>query len=201
MPQEQDRIKLQIFTDAVLRESTEEAGEIMEELRRNSESTLKKLEAEYSEEAERYYRNRSAEISAAQSHRVAARMVENKHKLLSLREDCARAVFGDVRRRIAEFTKTEEYGEHMVALLQRAVDELGYGFSAEVFLRPEDMYLKDKLISSARGVSLAFSEGSFTLGGLRLVCPSRGRRVDLSFDSSLTDLIGHFSELSGMQME
>ena len=62
------------------------------------------------------------------------------------------------------------------------------------------MRFADELMNSASGVSLAFAEGSFALGGLSLVCLSKGRRVDMTFDSALSDMVGHFSELAGLNI-
>ncbi|MGI5936907.1 MAG: hypothetical protein ACOX7I_08920 [Oscillospiraceae bacterium] len=46
-----------------------------------------------------------------------------------------------------------------------------------------------------------FYTGAFSLGGLRVTCKAQGRRVDASFDTALEELIGHFSELTGIKVD
>ena len=49
-------------------------------------------------------------------------------------------------------------------------------------------------------LELTVLEGDFRLGGLCLYCPKKRVRADLSFDSAMSDMVGHFSEISGMEM-
>ena len=69
-----------------------------------------------------------------------------------------------------------------------------------VYLRPEDMHFSDELQESVTGVNLAFREGDFYLGGMRVVCPSKGQRIDMSFDTAMSDMLGHFTEITGINM-
>lgn len=193
--------KLKGFVESIMQESRAESEALLEQLERRRLADLAAIRRELEAEAAEYYERRSVEIRSRESTRISARAAENKRQLLQFREDCAKNVFNEVRKRIAEFTQSGEYPAHLGVLLRKAVAQLGYGFAAEVRLRREDMKHADYLLTQASGVSLGFREDSFELGGLRLVCPARGRRIDLSFDSALSDLVGHFSELTGMQME
>lgn len=192
--------KLKAFSSSILNEAIAESRRITDELHRRKLEMAKRTEAQIAEDTARRTKARINEIRAGESRRVAARMTENKRALLQFREDCATKTFDEVRERIVEFTASGDYLPHLKALLQRAVNALGYGFSATVYLRSEDMRFSDELMKSVSGVSLAFSEGDFSLGGLSLVCQSRGRRVDMTFDSAMSDMVGHFSELSGLNI-
>lgn len=193
--------KLRGFVDSIMAESRRESEGILEDLKRRREADLAVIRRELDAEVAEYYERRSLEIKARESMRVSARAAENKRQLLQFREDCAKSVFAEVRKEIEAFTQSSEYPEHLGKLLRKAVAQLGYGFAADVHLRREDMQYSDFLLTQVSGVSLGFREGTFSMGGLRLVCPARGRRIDLSFDSALSDLVGHFSELTGMQVE
>jgi vacuolar-type H+-ATPase subunit E/Vma4 len=193
--------KLQRFVDSIIDESSADAQEILKELEEKREEKLTKIRASLDTEVAQYYERRSTEIKARERARVSAKTANDKHELLELREKCAVSAFAETRKKIAEFTASEQYPEHLAALLNKAISALGYGFAAEVRLRPEDMKYTDFLLGSVSGVSLGFSEGNFMLGGLQLICQARGLRIDLSFDSAMTDLVGHFSELTGMQVE
>ena len=192
--------KLAAFSDTVLTEAIEESRRITDQLKKKQNELIARAEKEIAEETDRRVKNRVAEIKAREGRRVAGKMTENKRALLQFREDCATQTFEQAKQQIAAFTASEEYLPHLINLLQRAVGVLGYGFSATVYLREEDMRFADELIKSVTGVSLAFSAGSFSLGGLSLVCQSKGRRVDMTFDSALGDMVGHFSELAGVNI-
>lgn len=193
-------VKLNAFNDSILADAEEEARKITSELHQKQNELISKAEAEISADTQRRTKIRIAEIEARESRRVAARMTDNKRALLQCREDCAAEAFGMVRAKIEAFTASEEYLPQLKSLLSQAVSVLGYGYSATVYLRPEDMRFSDALMSSVSGVSLAFCEGNFSLGGLSMVCQSKGRRIDMTFDSAMTDMLGHFSELSGMNI-
>lgn len=192
--------KLEAFGAAIITEAIDESRRITDELLKKQYEMVDKAEAEIAEETARRTKTRIDEIKAREGRRVAAKMTENKRALLQYREDCAAETFEQIKSRIAEFTASENYLPHLKALLQKAVGVLGYGFSATVYLREEDMHFESELMKSVSSVSLAFEAGSFTLGGLSLVCQSKGRRVDMTFDSALGDMIGHFSELSGLNI-
>ena len=190
--------KLESFINAIVSEAVEESHNIAVELREKEHRLMTKADAQISLEAERYKTQEITKIKAAQRRRVSTKMTENKLKLLQYRENCAQEVFKEVKNRIGEFTASEKYLPHLQGLLKQATDILGYGVSAEVLLRREDMHFSEALLDSAYGVSLAFSPGSFTLGGLCVNCPAKGKRVDMSFDAALSDMVGHFTELSGL---
>jgi len=191
-------LKLNNFVNTILTETTSEADRIERDLAQRRDEAVYSYEERLKTETRRYADAKKTEISLRETHRISAAKNENHHSLLQYREDCAKEVFAAARRKIELFTKSEEYAPHMAALLGRAIDQIGYGFAADVYLRPEDMHLTQYLLESTTGVSLRFEEAPFVMGGLRLVCPARGLRVDLSFDTALSDRIGHFSELSGI---
>ncbi len=200
MPIKETGKKLEEYTDSIIADAIEDSNKIVSELREKQEKLIQKAETDITAEALRYQNAKIAEIKTRENLRINARMTENKYKLLQYREDCANEAFKDVEQKIVEFTASEEYLPHLKGLLKKAIDFLGYGFLVEVYLRPEDMHLADELHASVSGVSLAFCEGEFALGGLRVVCPTKGQRIDLSFDTSMKDLVGHFTELSGLNM-
>lgn len=193
--------KLEAFTEAMLAEAVEESQCIFHELSEKKDELVAKAEAEIAAEVEKYTKTKVKEIYAREGCRVNSRMTENKRTLLQYREDCAFETNAAVRDRIAGFTESEGYLPHLKMLLRKAVDVFGYGFAAEVQLRPQDMHFADELVQTVSGVSLAFKEGHFELGGLCLYCPAKGKRVDLTFDGALNDLMDHFAEITGIRVD
>lgn len=201
MPIKDTDKKLEEFTGAIISDAIEDSKKIVLELRDKQEKLISKAETDIAAEAMRYQNVKIAEIKTRENLRVNARMTENKFALLKYREEWANKAFIEVRDKVVEFTASEEYLPHLESLLKKAIEFLGYGHLVEVSLRPEDMHFADDLIGSVTGVSIAVTEGSFSLGGLRVVCPSKGQRIDLSFDTSLNDMVGHFSELADLKMD
>lgn len=189
--------KLEGFIDVMISEATDESKVIAEALRQKEAELMAQAQASINAEAEKHTRARIAEIRAAENHRVSTRMTENQHTLLEFREKSAKEVYADVTKRVAEFTASADYLPHLKKLLAKAIETFGHGYSAELSLRREDMQYADELISSATGVSLSASEGDFDLGGLCFNCPARGKRIDLTFDSALQEIKGHFSDYTG----
>lgn len=200
MPIKETEKKLEEYTDSIIADAIDDSNKIVAELREKQEKLIAKAETDISAEALRYQNVKIAEIKTRENLRINAQMTENKYKLLQYRENCANEAFKEVEQKIVNFTASVDYLPHLKGLLKKAVDFLGYGFQVEVYLRPEDMHFADELRASVSDVSLAFVEGEFSLGGLRVVCPSKGQRIDLSFDTSMKDMVGHFTELSGLNL-
>ena len=201
MPIQDTDKKLEAFTDAILTKAIEDSQGIVRELSQKEQDIISKKRAEIEAEANRYAETKISEINAREAYRVNSRMTENNRTLLQYREDCANETNAEVRVRIAQFTESNAYLPHLKKLLKKAVDVFGYGFAAEVQLRPEDMHFADELVQTVSGVSLAFKEGHFELGGLCLYCPAKGKQVDLTFDEALNDLMDHFAEITGLRID
>jgi len=192
--------KLDIFSQAIMEESSAEVNEILRQMEDEHRSTVAAARASLQAEALAYKTKKISEIRVRESRRVNARMTENKQTLLLFRESCANEGFIRIRERLREFTEQPGYAEHLKRLLTRALRHLGRGAKADVFLRAEDMRFAEALEAAGGGYQLSFRPGHSHLGGLQVVCQERGIRIDLSFDSALNDLIGHFAETSGMQI-
>ena len=67
-------------------------------------------------------------------------------------------------------------------------------------LRPGDERWQAQLAAAAKGRSLTFRQGQFSLGGLVVRSAGLGLQVDASFDTSAQELSGHFAELFGLSL-
>ncbi len=198
MPIKETDKKLEEYTAAIIADAIEDSNKIVFELRDKQEKMIKKADADLTAEALRYQNARIADIKTEESLRINARMIENKYTLLKYREDCANQAFDVVRAKIAAFTESADYLPHLVQMLQKIVGFMGVDAAIELFLRPEDMHFVGQLKAEAPEAKLSFSEGELTLGGMRAICPEKGRSIDMTFDTSVHDMIGHFTELTGL---
>lgn len=190
--------KLEAFTNAIYSKAIEESHVIAIQLQSKENELIKKAEAEISAETNKYKKAKKAEIKATESRRVNAKMTENKRALLQYRKDCATQTYSQVIEKLKKFTESDEYLPKLKELLTKGINILGENMSEIVYLRPEDMHFADELKAYAKDDDLSFAEGHFALGGLEIACTCKSKKIDLSFDSAMEDMVGHFSELSGL---
>lgn len=192
--------KLEAFTNTIISEAIEDAHTITLSLRSRQAEIIEKAEKRIAEEAERYQKTMIAELKAEQERRISAKLGENKFTLLEFRETCTQEIYGQVERKVAEFTDSPAYLTHLKNLLKAALATLGAAAEAEVYLRAKDMSFQAELAAVVPEARLRFLEDGFSLGGLLVVSPSKARRIDMSFDTALADMVGHVSELAGLKM-
>ena len=200
MPMQETDKKLEAFTDTIIAQATDEANAIATELRAKQNELIKKAEAEIAAETDRKEKAAVAEIRAEQERRITAQRNQNKHAMLEFREACAAETYNTVLKKIGEFTSSNDYLPHLKGLLKSAVEALGKDVSEEVSLRQEDLRFADELLTTVPDARLTFVEGDFALGGLRISCPDKGQRIDMSFDTALKDMVGHITELTGLDV-
>ena len=198
MPDQEE--KLYSFTQTALREATRDAQRIKDELRAKHDKAMAEVHIKYKAEISRWREAKAAEVRSAEMRRVNTVLADNRRAMLDYRESCAQDVFEALPERIRAFTESDAYPAHMVRLLRRAYESIGGNAPMELCLREKDMHLREKLCAALPEATLTVVEGNFTLGGLCLSCPDKRMRADLSFDSAMADMVGHFSELSGMEM-
>ncbi len=198
MPEQED--KLHAFTQTALREAGRDAQRITDELRVQHDRMMAAAHTKFRSEINRWREAKVAEVRAQEMRRVNSVLADNRRAMLDYRESCAKEVFSALPERIRRFTESPDYAPHMVKLLRRAHEAIGGDTPMEMYLREADMGLSELLRSALPGVSLTVMEGDFKLGGLCLYCPDKHVRADLSFDSAMADMVGHFSELAGMEM-
>lgn len=198
MPDQEE--KLHAFTQTALREANRDAERIKEELREEHDRAMASVHLKYRAEIGRWREAKAAEARSAEMRRVNSVLAENRRAMLDYRESCAKDVFAALPERIRAFTESAEYPAHMAKLLRRAYEAIGGTEPLELYLREADMALADELRAVLPEHEITVLEGDFRLGGLCLNCPEKHVRADLSFDSAMSDMVGHFSELSGMEM-
>lgn len=197
--QEKDK-KLELFTNAVYSKAIDESHSMAIELQKKEKELIDKAEADVSADINRYKNAKLAEIKARESRRITAKMTENKRALLQYREDCANEAYEEVGNKLRAFTETDQYLPKLKELLTIAIEILGDNVEETVYLRSADMHYEDELKYYSKNKDLSFEEGHFILGGLEVLCSSKNKKVDLSFDSAMEDMVGHFTELTGLSL-
>lgn len=201
MEQVKNNGKLQRFTRAILDAANERADAVQAEADEQEKSTLANYRAEAEARGEQSRALSQSEIRAREEKRVMTETMNARRALLSQREDCAKMVMEDVRKRVADYPSTPEYAGTLDDLLRAGLAAVPEAKTATVLLRREDISHTDHLKAAAGDVQLSFAEGFIDLGGLVIEFPEQHRRADMTFDTALHDLSGRFTDIVGFGME
>jgi vacuolar-type H+-ATPase subunit E/Vma4 len=193
--------KLNEFTDSIMKEADNGTKEIMKKIEQERKRDLDEAALEIEREMSNMIKTKSEGIRGRESRRISAAMMEHRRGLFELRGEFADDVFELVRQKLSDFTRTYDYLDQMKKLLNQALDVLGRDSAVTVSLRYDDLPLADELKKASGGGDLTFQEGHFELGGLLASCPDKDMAIDMTFDAALDDLVGHFAELFGLEIE
>ena len=192
--------KLDEFTKVAAGEISEIARARIEGIKADRWTKLNQAKEEIYAQVESYKRRRIQEIQAREGLRVSACLLESRKRLFSYRQNSAQTVLGLVTDKIQQFTGQEAYPIHLKTLLHRALALLEEDHAIIILLRSQDMDLKAALEAELSGRPYSFQAGTFTLGGLVVICDSQSLRIDLSFDTALESAMDHFAEIFGMDL-
>ena len=197
---QQQMEKLLHFTDAVMKNAVRESDELRKQLEETRTQALERVRDEAKEAARAYYDKEAARIRAEAGREISKHLMESKREIYLRRKEIGQEVFDKVRERIAQYTASPEYPEHLKELLLSALKQLPGATRVSLRLRQEELPLGPELAKAAAPVKVEYEEGSFSLGGLAIRCPELGLRVDCSFDNRLEELSSHFAESFGLSL-
>lgn len=192
--------KFDRFKQLVLEEALQDQQALRTQVAQERSRRLREAEEQIKRETDEYVQERARAITSETGREISRRMLADKRAVAAQRETIAADVFAAVREKILSFTETEEYLPHLKALYVDAFQALGNPYDGQILLRPQDMQYARELAASLPGRHVTFLEGDFKLGGLIVDCQSRLLRADMSYDTALGDLEGHFAELFGISL-
>ncbi len=201
MEQVKSKGKLQGFTRAILDAANVRADTVHAEADEQEKSAVERYREESKSRTEQRRSLARAETKAREDKRVMTETLAARRSLLTAREDCAKQVVEDVRKRLEAYPADAAYGGTLDGLLRRGMAAVPGAKSARVLLRSDDMAHAEHLRDAAPEVELSFAAGKFRLGGLIIEFPMQHRRADLTFDTALEDLSSRFTEITGLGME
>lgn len=192
--------KLNTFQQIILDDAAREREALLSEVERVRKTRLSAAEAELRKEIEARVQTEASAISGEMGQKISRQLLLDKRIIATRREEMAQEVFSLVRDRLLAFTQTDAYLSHLKKLYAEAFQALGNPYDGVILLRDADMQYTKELSAVLPGRHVTFQTGSFTLGGLIVDCHSKLLRADLSYDTALGDLDGHFAELFGLSL-
>lgn len=195
------RERLETLTRAILDESESVTDKILEEVKEKHAAARQASIAALEEDVIQYKKAKISEMRNAQSRRLSACMVDSRRELFKLRQEYSDKVFELLHEKLSAFTASPQYLNKLKQYLSRALAEIGGGEKMLVFLRKADMKYAEELSKYAEGYDLEFEESSFEEGGMMVSCLAKNLSIDMTFDTELRDLGGHFAEMFGLELE
>ena len=178
--------KLKRFTEAITSDAAADSYAIMEEVRRQRESSQRSAVDDSLEAAYRYIKAEVTRIRTESGRTVSRRMMDNKRTLYARRAELSGEVLRDVMQKLADYVTGPAYAEQLTGMARQAAGAFG-GAPTVISLRREDMTRIPTLRKAVEGRDVTFVEGTFRLGGLTAECPGQQRQINMTFDANLAE--------------
>lgn len=121
-----------------------------------------------------------------------------RKELFEERQHIADEVFEAAVQKLCLYTSTEGYLES-VRLAAKKAAQLCDGAPCIVFLRPSDVSMLREIEAYFNGAELR-PDPSITIGGIRVLCESKGILIDDTLDTKLAEQRRWFAEHSGLKV-
>lgn len=190
---------LNFFLENIQAQVGHDLDELAADVTARQQGSLDEAKVQAEQAADRYRARELAQVRNAGAVQVSAKAAENRRKLLQQRQVWADQTAAEVTARVQAFTETSEYPARLAALLGQALDVLGRGGVASVYMRRADFPLANGLRRKEQDTQLNVLEGDMLLGGMVIV--KDGRRIDMSFDAALKAAQNRFGELAGLELD
>ncbi len=192
--------KLEHFANDVMADVGEERLELVEEVDRQLRKENEEKEKELLSEAYEIIQNAMIEIDQEKNEKLSKVIMGNRMKLLAKRNELLARMYDKVLERLIEFKGTDAYIEHLLALIEDAVAQVGEG-NISVTLDYSDRQLM-KVIEEKTGYKVVCESKKVNLVGGCKVCNIENQViVDSSFARKLEDSRDDFVHKCKLEIE
>jgi V/A-type H+-transporting ATPase subunit E len=194
----QPEMKLAKFTSAVLKDAEEQRSKILNEIDEYRRMQIEKAEEEILNDAYVMIQNEIALIKNKNSRQISLSELESRRKLLKLRDEISRSVFGDAAKSLHDFTATPKYVDYICNIIKKCAETFPAGKSV-IQVRKEDLQYKDRLLSAfGRDDAVCEASVNITIGGVIIYNHDKGIIVDETLDLKLENQKDWFATTSGL---
>lgn len=192
-----EKIKLEeYFKDEINRVSNIEIQQIDEEIAKIKEQSIDLMDAEAKREAEVLRESEFKELTKEHAIAISKVHEETNRKLMAKRKEYNEAIFQEVRDRLQQFAKSDQYEAY---LLDRVKKLSSLSFPHIVFYVAQQDEAHVSAIKKAYGKDCeGCIDASIQLGGFRMECEAMGVDMDETFDTALEEQKEWFYTNSGL---
>lgn len=119
--------KLKKFSTEVLGEASQLSKKQWENFLEKQKADFDKKETEYLESGYQYIQNGLKQIDKEKSSLVSKSLMENKQKVLRKRMEIVDEIFGDLKKKLVDFTATPDYRTLLENRIEKTIQMLGEG--------------------------------------------------------------------------
>lgn len=196
-----ERDRLERFSKAVYNEVNERIEQILSEAQASRKEILEKTNDASLGEAYDTIQSDMKKIVDKYAKKVSLSELDTKKGVLLHREKLATQVFDNVRSRISDFTKSDEYKDYLVNTLSQELSKTDKNHSLTVYLSKEDMKYENELSELLQKRGKVDKSFAVKLGGFILEDNDSSTLVDCTFDQGLVDAREEFNRNSALRLD
>jgi vacuolar-type H+-ATPase subunit E/Vma4 len=192
--------KLQSFSAIVLEEANRQKQQKLSELEEEKNRLIDEKETELLSDAYEDIQKSVIKSRRENSERVLKVETEMKKELIMQREKIIDRVFDDVKKKLIEFTQSNEYEKWLIKRTAAAADEVGEG-AKEVTVTAKDIRFKDTLEKSIKDITVVSDNGENDfIGGVTIINKDKNICVNYSISDMLAEKRISFLQESGLSI-
>ena len=189
--------KLERFIETVRAEANARRDEILAETKAIMDEKIAAEREKIEREISAYLFEEQEKLDTKYKQTLSKVNFDGRRMLLMKREEIINAVFSEVRARLAEYTKTDEYKNYVIERIKAAKSAMGVK-DATITLRPSDKSLENDVKSAwGNGARIVYSP-TIENGGAMIASEENQIVVDETFDKRLIDAQSDFVKTSGL---
>ncbi|MBE6889827.1 MAG: hypothetical protein E7485_07430 [Ruminococcaceae bacterium] len=187
--------KLELFRQAISRQSEEDAAAITAEIRERRKAAHK-VKSELAAKDELDGIKQEISRSDAEFRREMSRCdYELKKAVLSYRNERITEFFSETEKRLQDFVSSEQYPEYLKRSLEKIRASIALDSATLIYARACDVDIVRSLTSCE-----VTADNSIKLGGLRAVCRTKNVLCDVTLDMALGDEKRLFTEKTELRL-
>lgn len=186
------------FLDAINKYAEGQKAEITREIEDYKNAKIEQATEQGLQDAYELIRDEIAKRKAAIVNSTAKRELDLRRQLYAERSDIEEKVFAEARKRLTEFSKSEDYLP-FIKKSAKGIKELFGDSACTVFLAPFDEGLKQTILDDLPNATFEIDR-RITIGGIRAYCREMGVTADDTLDSRLEAQKQWFIENSGLEV-
>ncbi len=192
--------KLKAFLTAIDEYAEKQRTRILSELEASNRLAVENAEKATLESAYEIIDRRTTAVRMQVSQEIAAREAKARQELIIKRNAIEAEVFARAAEKLTEYTKTEEYCEHLKRSAEKAAKLLGSEGITEIFVCERDLCHKDCIAEAFGRECSVIEDPSIKIGGLRFENDESARAIDSTYDSALYAQRDEFARMSGLKV-
>ncbi|WP_105615563.1 V-type ATP synthase subunit E [Vallitalea okinawensis] len=135
--------KLDKFSNTIYTKATHEKEDIIKKAEKNRANALKEKELDCLETAYLNIQHSIRSIDQQKKEMVSKALMEQKKSLLNRREEIIEEVFSLVKKKLREYTLTEEYKDYLFKTIDANVKQIGEGNIHIIISKNDEKYLQE----------------------------------------------------------